>query len=42
MNVFLQTLEGWVYIDPIHESLDESLNTWAQYTSTYMLQYPLM
>ena len=28
------TLEGWVYIIPIHEPLDEPLYTWAQYTPT--------
>ena len=28
------TLEGWVYIDPIHEPLDGPLYTWAQYTPT--------
>ena len=28
------TLEGWVYIIHIHESLDGSLYTWAQYTPT--------
>ena len=28
------TLEGWVYIDPIHGPLDEPLYTWAQYTPT--------
>ena len=28
------TLEGWVYIIPIHGPLDGSLYTWAQYTPT--------
>jgi len=28
------TLEGWVYIDPIHGPLDGPLYTWAQYTPT--------
>ena len=28
------TLEGWVYITPIHGPLDGSLYTWAQYTPT--------
>ena len=28
------TLDGWVYIDPIHGPLDGPLNTWAQYTPT--------
>ena len=28
------TLEGWVYIIPIHGPLDGPLYTWAQYTST--------
>ena len=26
------TLEGWVYIIPIHGPLDGPLYTWAQYT----------
>ena len=30
MNVFLPTLEWWVYINPI----DGPLYTWAQYTPT--------
>ena len=30
------TLEGWVYIIPIHRPLDEPLNTWAQYAPTLM------
>ena len=28
------TLDGWVYIDPIHGPLDGPLYTWAQYTPT--------
>jgi len=28
------TLDGWVYIDPIHGPLDGHLYTWAQYTPT--------
>ena len=28
------TLEGWVYIIPIHGPLDGPLYTWAQYTPT--------
>ena len=28
------TLEGWVYIIPIHGALDGPLYTWAQYTPT--------
>ena len=28
------TLEGWVYIIPIHVPLDGPLYTWAQYTPT--------
>ena len=28
------TLEGWVYIIPIHGPLDGPLDTWAQYTPT--------
>ena len=28
------TLDGWVYIIPIHGPLDEPLYTWAQYTPT--------
>jgi len=28
------TLEGWVYIIPIHGPLDVPLHTWAQYTPT--------
>jgi len=28
------TLEGWVYIIPIHGPLDGPLYTWAQYTLT--------
>ena len=34
MDVFLQTLEGWVYIMPIHVPLDGPLYTRAQYTPT--------
>ena len=30
----LPTLDGWVYIDPIHGPLDGPLYTWAQYTPT--------
>ena len=29
------TLEGWVYIIPIHGPLDGPLYTWAQYTPTF-------
>ena len=29
------TLEGWVYIIPIHGPLDGPLYTWAQYTPTH-------
>ena len=32
------TLDGWVYIEPIHGPLDGPLYTWAQYTPT---QYTL-
>ena len=28
------TLDGWVYIEPIHEPLGGPLYTWAQYTPT--------
>ena len=35
------TLEGWVYIDPIHGPLDGSLYTWAQYTPTLFTMYSL-
>jgi len=28
------TLDGWVYIEPIHGPLDGPLYTWAQYTPT--------
>jgi len=28
------TLEGWVYIIPIHGPLDGPICTWAQYTPT--------
>ena len=28
------TLEGWVYVIPIHGPLDGPLYTWAQYTPT--------
>ena len=28
------TLEGWVYIIPIHGPLDGPIYTWAQYTPT--------
>src|SRR6185312_1938727 len=28
------TLNGWVYIEPIHGPLDGPLYTWAQYTPT--------
>ena len=31
------TLEGWVYIIPIHGPLDGSLYTWAQYTPTILM-----
>ena len=31
------TLEGWVYIIPIHGPLDVPLYTWAQYTPTQLL-----
>ena len=34
MNVFLPTLEWWVYINSIHGPLDGPLYTWAQYTPT--------
>ena len=33
------TLDGWVYIDPIHGPLDGPLYTWAQYTPTVRV-YP--
>ena len=33
------TLDGWVYIEPIHGPLDGPLYTWAQYTPTIMLKY---
>ena len=32
------TLEGWVYIIPIHRPLDGSLYTWAQYTPTVLIE----
>ena len=32
------TLNGWVYIDPIHGPLDGPLYTWAQYTPTELIQ----
>ena len=35
MDVFLQTLEGWVYIVPIHGPLDEPL-----YMSSHIHQHP--
>jgi len=31
------TLEGWVYIIPIHGPLGGPLYTWAQYTPTYTI-----
>ena len=31
------TIEGWVYIIPIHGPLDGPLYTWAQYTPTQLL-----
>jgi len=31
----LPTLEGWVYIIPIHGPLDGPLYTWAQYTPIF-------
>ena len=31
------TLEGWVYIIPIHGPLDGPLYTWAQYTPTLII-----
>ena len=34
MTCISPTLEGWVYIDPIHGPLDGPLYTWAQYTPT--------
>ena len=34
MTCIPPTLEGWVYIIPIHGHLDEPLYTWAQYTPT--------
>ena len=34
MACITPTLEGWVYIDPIHGPLDGPLYTWAQYTPT--------
>ena len=30
------TLDGWVYIEPIHGPLDGPLYTWAQYTPTIL------
>ena len=35
-NIFCipPTLNGWVYIEPIHGPLDGPLYTWAQYTPT--------
>ena len=30
------TLDGWVYIEPIHGPLDGPLYTWAQYTPTVL------
>ena len=33
------TLEGWVYIIPIHGPLDGPLNTRAQYTPTDYFLY---
>jgi len=33
------TLDGWVYIDPIHGPLDGPLYTWAQYTPTIRTFY---
>ena len=35
MDVFLQTLEGWVYIDSIHGPLDEPL-----YMVSHIHQHP--
>ena len=35
MDVFLQTLEGWVYIVPIHGPLDGPL-----YTGSHIHQHP--
>ena len=32
------TLDGWVYIAPIHGPLDGPLYTWAQYTPTNSMQ----
>ena len=34
MRCIPPTLEGWVYINPIHGPLDGPLYTWAQYTPT--------
>ena len=34
------TLEGWVYIIPIHGPLDGPLDTWAQYTPTPTMMAP--
>ena len=31
------TLDGWVYIEPIHGPLDGPLYTWAQYTPTHTI-----
>ena len=36
------TLDGWVYIDPIHGPLDGPLYTWAQYTPTEMSNYSMI
>ena len=36
------TLEGWVYIIPIHEPLDGLLYTWAQYTPTLYSSLQIM
>ena len=36
------TLEGWVYIIPIHGPLDGPLYTWAQYTPTKWLDSDLI
>ena len=33
------TLDGWVYIEPIHEPLDGPLYTWAQYTPTLLVSH---
>ena len=41
MTCIHPTLEGWVYIMPIHGPLDGPLYTWAQYTATILSGYQM-